>query len=59
MFIMFLFLENGSTVLFKSKNLSALEMFQLYNKHITSLLPKDEPVVVAKTKAEKAAQKKR
>lgn len=57
--MMFFFSENGSTVLFKSKNLSTIEMFQLYNKHITSLLPKDEPVAIVKTKAEKAAQKKR
>uniref|UniRef100_A0A1B6EMK7 Large ribosomal subunit protein mL53 n=1 Tax=Cuerna arida TaxID=1464854 RepID=A0A1B6EMK7_9HEMI len=52
-------LENGSSVLFKAKNLTTLEMFQLYNKHITSLLPKEEPVTVLKTKSEKAAQKKR
>uniref|UniRef100_A0A1B6LTP7 Large ribosomal subunit protein mL53 n=1 Tax=Graphocephala atropunctata TaxID=36148 RepID=A0A1B6LTP7_9HEMI len=52
-------LENGSSVLFKAKNLTTLEMFQLYNKHITSLLPKEEPVTILKTKSEKAAQKKR
>jgi len=48
-------LENGSEVLFKAQNLTALEMFQLYNKHITSLVPKEEPVTVLKTKSEKAA----
>jgi len=50
-------LENGSSVLFKAKNLSTLEMFQLYNKHITSLVPKEEPTTILKTKTEKAKKR--
>ncbi|XP_053986630.1 39S ribosomal protein L53, mitochondrial [Hylaeus volcanicus] len=36
-------LVSGDSVIFKAKNLSALDMLQLYNKHITSLLPPPEP----------------
>ncbi|XP_054269335.1 39S ribosomal protein L53, mitochondrial-like [Macrosteles quadrilineatus] len=50
-------LENGSSVLFKAKHLSTLEMFRLYNKHITTLLPKEVPTTILKTKSEKAKKR--
>jgi large subunit ribosomal protein L53 len=40
---------------FNSSNLSTLELLQLFNKHITTLAPKEEVVNVVKTKSEKRA----
>lgn len=50
---------NGSTVLLKAKNLTTVEMLQLYNKHITSLVPKEEPTGVVQTKSEKKSTKQK
>lgn len=41
------------TVKFNARNLSALEILELFNKHITPLAPKEEEVKVIATKAEK------
>lgn len=46
-------LINGESVLFKCKNLTALEMLKLVNAHITVLAPKEEPVATVVTKAQK------
>ncbi|XP_014287706.1 large ribosomal subunit protein mL53 [Halyomorpha halys] len=48
-------LANGDEVIFKSLNLSALEMFKLYNKHITVLAPKETDT--AQTIATKSVKK--
>ncbi|BES92348.1 unnamed protein product [Nesidiocoris tenuis] len=52
-------LVSGHDVVFKSKNLSLLEMLKLYNEHITVLVPKEEPVAVVSTKATKSASVKK
>ncbi|CAH1405258.1 unnamed protein product [Nezara viridula] len=59
-------LANGDEVIFKSANLSVLEMFKLYNKHITVLAPKETetapPIVtksVKKTTGTKSQPKKK
>lgn len=41
------------TVKFNAKNLSALEILELFNKHITPLAPKEEEVKILSTKATK------
>ncbi|RZF43420.1 hypothetical protein LSTR_LSTR001681 [Laodelphax striatellus] len=46
-------LGNGESFLFKSANLTALEMLKLFNLHITTLVPKDEPVTVFDLKSTK------
>lgn len=46
-------LSNGESFLFKSANLTALEMLKLFNLHITTLVPKDEPVTVFDLKSTK------
>uniref|UniRef100_A0A0K8TSA9 Large ribosomal subunit protein mL53 n=1 Tax=Tabanus bromius TaxID=304241 RepID=A0A0K8TSA9_TABBR len=38
---------------FLTDNLTPLELLQLYNKHITVLAPKEEPVTILQTKSEK------
>lgn len=49
-------LANGEEVIFKAANLSALEMFKLYNKHITILAPKEiETAPAIATKSVKKA----
>lgn len=53
------FLANGDTVEFRSANLKALEMLQMVNKHITSLVPKEDPTAdTLATKGTKQASKK-
>lgn len=54
----FFFLVDGSSILMKSENLTTLELCQLYNKHITSLVPKEESTGLVKTKSEKKASGK-
>lgn len=44
------------TVKFNAAQLTALELLQLFNKHITPLAPKEQQVNVIKTKS---ARKKR
>ncbi|XP_075213151.1 mitochondrial ribosomal protein L53 [Lycorma delicatula] len=46
-------LTNGESVIFKSKNLTALEMLKLVNQHITVLAPKEEPAAPIVTKTQK------
>ncbi|XP_049964813.1 39S ribosomal protein L53, mitochondrial [Schistocerca serialis cubense] len=53
------FLVNGESVIFKSKNLTALELLQLYNKHITPLAPAEQPASTVKTKSERKAAGRR
>lgn len=50
-------LENGSNVLFKCNNLTVLDMYKLYNKHITILAPKEE-VIIDQSVTTKVAAKK-
>lgn len=53
-FIFFFFLENGEKVLIKCANLNALEILQLYNKHITVLAPPEpEPAPLRPKKLRK------
>lgn len=52
-------LANGSSVVFKAKNLTTVEMLQLYNKHIASLVPKEDPTEVVQTKSEKKSKQKK
>ncbi|XP_071440688.1 large ribosomal subunit protein mL53 [Hetaerina americana] len=51
-------LGNGETVQFKGEHLTALEILQLYNKHITPLAPVEEKSSL-QTKSEKTGSKKR
>ncbi|XP_047098962.1 39S ribosomal protein L53, mitochondrial [Schistocerca piceifrons] len=53
------FLVNGESVIFKSKNLTALELLQLYNKHITPLAPAEQPASTVLTKSERKAAGRR
>ncbi|XP_050425031.1 uncharacterized protein LOC126836073 [Adelges cooleyi] len=46
-------LVNGESVLFKCSNLTTLEIFQQFNKHITPLAPKEEIADNVVTKTEK------
>jgi hypothetical protein len=47
-------------IVFKSANLTNLELLQLYNKHITPLASTEEPETsLPQTKSEKKARKKR
>ncbi|VVC36974.1 Ribosomal protein L53, mitochondrial [Cinara cedri] len=50
-------LVNGESVLFKCNNLTVLEIFQQFNKHITPLAPKEE-LVVSTTKIDKKKGKR-
>ncbi|KAI5713158.1 hypothetical protein M8J76_007752 [Diaphorina citri] len=51
-------LANGESVLFKTRNLNELELFQLFNKHITTLAPKEEAnATEVKTKTATAGKK--
>lgn len=53
-----LFSANGESVLFKTRNLNELELFQLFNKHITTLAPKEEAnATEVKTKTATAGKK--
>ncbi|PNF25001.1 hypothetical protein B7P43_G07958 [Cryptotermes secundus] len=53
-------LSNNEVIVFKSANLTNLELLQLYNKHITPLASTEEPeTIVPQTKSEKKARKKR
>jgi len=46
-------------IVFKTGNLTNLELLRLYNKHITPLASTEEPETIApKTKSEKKASKK-
>jgi hypothetical protein len=54
------FSDNNEVVVFKSGNLTNLELLQLYNKHITPLAATEEQETsVPKTKSEKKASKRR
>ncbi|XP_026320081.1 39S ribosomal protein L53, mitochondrial [Hyposmocoma kahamanoa] len=44
-------------VTFKSRNLTCLELFQLMNKHVSSLAPVEQPVKSIQTKSEKGKRK--
>jgi len=44
---------NGESVLFKCQNLTVLEIFQQFNKHITPLTPKEEVTETLVTKTDK------
>ncbi|XP_026758948.2 39S ribosomal protein L53, mitochondrial [Galleria mellonella] len=46
-------------ITFKSGNLTCLELLQLFNKHISSLAPVEEPVSTIQTKSEKKKGKKK
>uniref|UniRef100_A0A8D8RYP2 Large ribosomal subunit protein mL53 n=1 Tax=Cacopsylla melanoneura TaxID=428564 RepID=A0A8D8RYP2_9HEMI len=35
-------LTNGDSIQFKTSNLNELELFEMFNKHITSLVPKED-----------------
>ncbi|KAF2350836.1 Ribosomal protein L53 mitochondrial [Trinorchestia longiramus] len=48
-------LIDGSEVLFKTENLSCLEVLSLFNELVSSKAPKKQEVTVLLTKAEKAA----
>lgn len=51
---------SNEVIVFKSANLTNLELLQLYNKHITPLASTEEPeTIVPQTKSEKKARKKR
>lgn len=45
------------TVKFNSRNLTALEILELFNKHITPLAPKEEEVRSLTTKSTKKKKK--
>ncbi|XP_068085656.1 large ribosomal subunit protein mL53 isoform X2 [Anabrus simplex] len=49
-------LVNGESVLLKSGNLTALELLQLFNKHITPLAPPEDTSKVLVTKSEKSSK---
>ncbi|XP_015523557.2 39S ribosomal protein L53, mitochondrial [Neodiprion lecontei] len=46
-------LNSGENIIFKTSNLTVLELLQLFNKYISSQAPVEEPVVELKTKSEK------
>jgi hypothetical protein len=51
--------DSNEVIIFKSGNLTNLELLQLYNKHITPLGVTEEPETsVPKTKSEKKAGKR-
>lgn len=52
-YLKILFIVNGESVLFKCNNLTVLEIFQQFNKHITVLAPKEEVVEISATKTDK------
>ncbi|KAF0773961.1 39S ribosomal protein L53, mitochondrial [Aphis craccivora] len=52
-------LVNGESVLFKCQNLTVLDIFQQFNKHITPLAPKEEVTEVLVTKTDKKKGGKR
>lgn len=47
------FLDSGEKVVFKCDNLDTLDILRLYNKHISSLAPKEEPVETGRPKKKK------
>jgi hypothetical protein len=50
---------SNEVIVFKSANLTNLELLQLYNKHITPLASTEEAeTTVPQTKSEKKARKK-
>lgn len=54
------FSDSKEVIVFKSGNLTNLELLQLYNKHITPLATTEEPETsIPKTKSEKKAGKRR
>lgn len=51
--------DSNEVIVFKTGNLTNLELLRLYNKHITPLASTEEPETTApKTKSEKKASKK-
>ncbi|XP_055315419.1 uncharacterized protein LOC129575605 [Sitodiplosis mosellana] len=46
-----------NTVKFNARHLSALEILELFNKHITTLAPKEEEVKILSTKSTKKKKK--
>lgn len=53
-----MFVVNGESVLFKCENLTVLDIFKQFNKHITPLAPVEEVVEVPGTKADKKKGKR-
>lgn len=54
-------LTNGESIHFKTRNLNEVELMELFNKHITSLVPKEDPnttEVKTKTATAGAGKKK-
>jgi len=51
-------LVNGESVLFKCNNLTCLDIFQQFNKHITPLAPKEELIEIPATKSDKKKGKR-
>lgn len=49
---------NIKNVTLKSGNLTCLELFQLFNKHVSALVPVAEPVANIQTKLEKKGKRK-
>lgn len=58
MFVSFSETAHIKSVTFKSGNLTCLELFQLLNKHVSSLAPVEQPVKTIQTKSEKKGKKK-
>ncbi|KAM3967512.1 mitochondrial ribosomal protein L53 [Aphomia sociella] len=50
---------NIKKITFKSGNLTCLELLQLFNKHISSLAPVEQPVSTIQTKSEKKKSKRK
>lgn len=58
---MFVFVSESAQikkVTFKSGNLTCLELFQLLNKHVSTLAPVEQPVKTIQTKSEKKGKRK-
>lgn len=54
-----LFSESGEKVVLKTALLTSLNILELYNKHITSLIPPDPAVIEAKKALEEEKRKKK
>ncbi|XP_059050933.1 large ribosomal subunit protein mL53 [Achroia grisella] len=50
---------NIKQITFKSGNLTCLELLQLFNKHVSSLAPVEQPVSTIQTKSEKKKGRKK
>lgn len=58
MFVCFSEIAQIKKVTLKSGNLTCLELFQLLNKHVSSLAPVEQPVKSIQTKSEKKGKRK-